>query len=57
MGANSEIIFKKEINEADDQEATVRKAAEHADLFANPYTAAQRGFIDEADSPEDTIVN
>jgi propionyl-CoA carboxylase beta chain len=26
---------------------TVRKEAEYADLFANPYTAAQRGFIDE----------
>jgi propionyl-CoA carboxylase beta chain len=23
------------------------KRAEYADLFANPYTAAQRGFVDE----------
>jgi propionyl-CoA carboxylase beta chain len=25
----------------------LEKRAEYADLFANPYTAAQRGFIDE----------
>ncbi|MBB1192193.1 methylmalonyl-CoA carboxyltransferase [Flavobacterium sp. SOK18b] len=57
MGAKgaSEIIFKKEINEADDQEAKLlEKEAEYADLFANPYTAAQRGFIDEVILPQDT---
>jgi propionyl-CoA carboxylase beta chain len=50
MGAKgaSEIIFKKEINEAEDHEAKLlEKEAEYADLFANPYTAAQRGFVDE----------
>jgi propionyl-CoA carboxylase beta chain len=25
----------------------LEKEAEYADLFANPYTAAQRGFVDE----------
>jgi propionyl-CoA carboxylase beta chain len=57
MGAKgaSEIIFKKEISEADDHEAKLlEKEAEYAALFANPYTAAQRGFIDEVILPEDT---
>jgi acetyl-CoA carboxylase carboxyltransferase component len=27
---------------------------EYADLFANPYTAAQRGFVDEVILPQDT---
>lgn len=57
MGAKgaSEIIFKKEINEAADSEAKLKeKEAEYATLFANPYTAAQRGFIDEVILPQDT---
>ncbi len=57
MGAKgaSEIIFKKEISKADDPEAKLlEKEAEYADLFANPYTAAQRGFIDEVIEPKDT---
>jgi len=57
MGAKgaSEIIFKKEISEAEDNEAKLlEKEAEYAELFANPYTAAQRGFIDEVILPEDT---
>jgi propionyl-CoA carboxylase beta chain len=57
MGAKgaSEIIFKKEINEAEDHKAKLlEKEAEYADLFANPYTAAQRGFVDEVILPQDT---
>jgi propionyl-CoA carboxylase beta chain len=57
MGAKgaSEIIFKKEISEAEDHEAKLlEKEAEYSDLFANPYTAAQRGFIDEVILPQDT---
>jgi propionyl-CoA carboxylase beta chain len=57
MGAKgaSEIIFKKEINEAADPAAKLlEKEAEYAELFANPYTAAQRGFIDEVILPHDT---
>lgn len=57
MGAKgaAEIIFKKEINKAEDQEAKWKeKEAEYADLFANPYSAAERGFIDEVILPEDT---
>ncbi|CAM1351352.1 acyl-CoA carboxylase subunit beta [Tenacibaculum crassostreae] len=57
MGAKgaSEIIFKKEIAEADDHEAKLaEKEAEYADKFANPYRAAERGFIDEVILPEET---
>lgn len=57
MGAKgaSEIIFKKEIAEADDSAAKLlEKEAEYAEKFANPYRAAQRGFIDEVILPENT---
>ncbi|WP_281239192.1 acyl-CoA carboxylase subunit beta [Flavobacterium praedii] len=57
MGAKgaSEIIFKNEINQAEDHEAKLlEKEAEYANLFANPYTAAQRGFVDEVILPQDT---
>ncbi|HEX8562941.1 MAG TPA: acyl-CoA carboxylase subunit beta [Flavobacterium sp.] len=57
MGAKgaSEIIFKKEISQAEDPEAKLlEKEAEYANLFANPYTAAQRGFIDEVILPKET---
>lgn len=57
MGAKgaSEIIFRKEIKNAKDPEAMLlEKEKEYADLFANPYTAASRGFIDEVIEPEVT---
>ena len=57
MGAKgaSEIIFRKEIKEADDPAALLaQKEQEYKDLFANPYTAAERGFIDEVIHPKDT---
>jgi propionyl-CoA carboxylase beta chain len=57
MGAKgaSEIIFKKEISEAADPATKLlEKEAEYADKFANPYTAAQRGFVDEVILPKDT---
>ncbi|TYA56315.1 acyl-CoA carboxylase subunit beta [Formosa maritima] len=57
MGAKgaAEIIFKNEINKAEDKEAKWKeKEAEYADLFANPYSAAERGFIDEVILPKDT---
>lgn len=57
MGAKgaSEIIFKKEIKSADDPEAKLKeKEEEYAELFANPYSAAERGFIDEVIHPRET---
>lgn len=59
MGAKgaSEIIFKKEISEAADPAAKLQeKEAEYAEKFANPYRAAQRGFIDEVILPETTRI-
>ena len=57
MGAKgaSEIIFRKEIKAADNpEEKLLEKEAEYATLFANPYKAAERGFIDEVILPETT---
>ena len=57
MGAKgaSEIIFRKEIAEAADPAAKLaEKEAEYAEKFANPYRAAQRGFIDEVILPNET---
>jgi propionyl-CoA carboxylase beta chain len=57
MGAKgaSEIIFKKEIQSAKDPQATLlEKEKEYAELFATPYQAAERGFIDEVILPEDS---
>ncbi|WP_282043389.1 acyl-CoA carboxylase subunit beta [Winogradskyella flava] len=57
MGAKgaAEIIFKREISKADDKEAKWKeKEAEYAELFANPYSAAERGFVDEVILPHNT---
>ncbi len=51
----SEIIFRKEISKSDNpEEKLAEKEAEYAEKFANPYRAAQRGFIDEVILPKDT---
>ena len=57
MGAKgaSEIIFKKEIAEAEDSEAKLQeKVDEYTAKFANPYRAAHRGYIDEVIEPTET---
>ena len=57
MGAKgaAEIIFKKEINAATDpSEKWLEKEKEYSDLFANPYRAAERGFVDEVIAPSET---
>lgn len=57
MGAKgaAEIIFKREIASADNpEEAWKEKEKEYADIFANPYRAAERGFVDEVILPEET---
>jgi len=57
MGAKgaAEIIFKREIQSAENPEAKWKeKEAEYAKLFANPYSATERGFIDEVILPKDT---
>ncbi|QPH39032.1 acyl-CoA carboxylase subunit beta [Pedobacter endophyticus] len=57
MGAKgaAEIIFKREINSANDpQEKWLEKEKLYSDIFANPYRAAERGFIDEVIEPAQT---
>lgn len=59
MGAKgaAEIIFKKEIQEAKNpEEKWKEKEQEYANLFANPYEAASRGYIDEVIKPEKTRI-
>jgi propionyl-CoA carboxylase beta chain len=52
-----EIIFKREIAAADDPEAALNeKLEEYIKKFANPYTAAERGFIDDVIEPADTRI-
>ena len=46
------IVFRKELEEADDPEA--RRAeliADYKERFANPYHAAERGYVDEVIEP------
>ena len=51
----AEIIFKKEIENADDREkAIAEKEKEYRDKFANPYLAASRGYIDAVIMPSET---
>jgi propionyl-CoA carboxylase beta chain len=49
------IIFRKELDAAEDP---VKKKAElvadYKDKFANPYVAAQRGYIDDVIEPKET---
>ena len=57
MGAKgaAEIIFRNEIKSAKDPEvALANKEKEYADIFANPYRAAERGFVDEVIHPKQT---
>ena len=57
MGAKgaSEIIFRREIANAEDSEAKLQeKVDEYTQKFANPYRAAHRGFVDEVILPSDT---
>lgn len=57
MGAKgaAEIIFKNEISTAENKDAKWKeKETEYQTMFANPYRAAERGFIDEVIKPEET---
>ncbi len=59
MGAKgaAEIIFKREISNAADPEAKWKEMEQiYSDKFANPYRAAERGFIDEVIEPAETRI-
>jgi propionyl-CoA carboxylase beta chain len=54
MGAEGAVgvLYRREIGEAKDQDAARRaRILELEDKFANPYVAAERGFIDEVIEP------
>lgn len=57
MGAKgaAEIIFKKEIESAEDRQKMLdEKIKEFTGKFANPYLAAERGYIDDVIEPKYT---
>lgn len=59
MGAKgaAEIIFKHEIKNAPEPEKKLQeKVEEYSEKFANPYSAAARGFIDEVIQPSVTRI-
>ena len=57
MGAKSavEVIFRKEAqNSSDPKHTLLEREAEYAEKFANPYAAAERGYIDDIIEPSRT---
>ncbi len=58
MGAQGavNIIFRKEIAEAGDKgvERTAELIDEYTERFANPYNAAERGYVDDVIEPRET---
>ena len=53
MGAKGavEILYRKE---KDDEDKIAARTKDYEDLFANPFVAAQRGFIDDVIMPHNT---
>ena len=59
MGAKgaAEIIFKRDSSAAENpQEKWMEKEKLYSDIFANPYRAAERGFVDEVIAPSQTRI-
>ena len=57
MGAEGavNIVYRRELLQAEDQEAARRqKIEEFRDRFANPFVAAERGFVDDVIEPHET---
>ena len=49
------IIFRKELEEAEDPDAKrAELIADYKERFANPYTAAERGYVDDVIEPRRT---
>lgn len=50
-----EILFRKEIADADDPEAAAEsRVEEYREKFAHPYIAASRGYVDDIIDPRET---
>jgi methylmalonyl-CoA carboxyltransferase large subunit len=57
MGAEgaAEIVFRREIDSAEDKPATRQKLIEeYRSAFSNPYVAAARGMVDDVIAPSET---
>jgi propionyl-CoA carboxylase beta chain len=49
------VLYRRELQAAEDKDALrARKVAEFREKFANPYVAAERGFVDEVIEPRAT---
>ncbi len=49
------IVFRRELEDAEDQEAKrAELIAEYTERFANPYAAAERGYLDDVIEPRRT---
>jgi propionyl-CoA carboxylase beta subunit len=49
------IVFRKELSQAEDSKAQrAELIAEYTEKFANPYIAAERGYVDDVIDPRDT---
>jgi len=50
-----EIIFKKEISKSANPEKEIeKKLSEYIEKFANPYITAERGYVDDVITPQET---
>ena len=57
MGAEGAVgvLYRRELGEAQDKDAARKsRVVEFEEKFANPYVAAQRGFVDEVIEPAQT---
>ncbi|MCZ2151041.1 MAG: acyl-CoA carboxylase subunit beta [Bryobacterales bacterium] len=57
MGAEgaANIIYRRELSAAEDKEAVLaERIAEYRERFANPFAAAEHGFIDDVIEPRET---
>ncbi len=53
--AAAEIIYRREIQAADDPEGLLEsKSEEYRDTYCNPFLAARRGYVDDVIFPRDT---
>ena len=49
------IIYRRELSEADDVEATRKELVDrYTELFANPFKAAELGYVDAVINPRET---
>jgi acetyl-CoA carboxylase carboxyltransferase component len=50
-----DIVYKRDLDRAEDREAVRQeKIEEFREKFANPYVAAERGFVDAVIEPRET---